>query len=229
LNRVNYMGLLEESLKPTYLCDFDQEPAIGEIARQLTEEAIDRQQMVDHIYHFVKELPYVLEDWDVKASKTLRKRLGMCLEKTNLMVAMLRSIEIPARYRLFKILSEGTLWRWVARQDKELAAEMGDPATEQDHVVAEVYLDGWHIYDPTRDSALERGMKRLGIPLRRRPVAQTGENPIAILLSSIDEWAMNRQRNRRFRDSRELVFSRINKEFDTIRVLGQIPLTKYSP
>lgn len=218
------MGLFDESLNPTYLCDFDREPAIGEIARQSTEKAIDRQQMVDHIYSFAKELPYVLEDWDVKASATLRKRSGMCLGKTNLLVSMLRSLEIPARYRVFKILSEGTLWRWVAGQDKELVAQMGDPSSDQDHVVAEVYLNGWRVYDPTRDSALERGMKKLGIPLRRRPVAQTGENPTVMLLSSIDEWAMNRQRNRRFRGNREFVFSRINKEFDTIRALGQKPL-----
>jgi transglutaminase-like putative cysteine protease len=219
------MGLFDECLNPTYLCDFDREPAIGEIAGQSTEKAIDRQQMVDHIYSFVKELPYVLEDWDVKASETLRKRSGMCLGKANLLVAMLRSLEIPARYRVFKILSEGTLWGWVAGQDKELAAQMGDPSSDQDHVVAEVYLNGWRVYDPTRDSALERGMKKLDISLRRRPVAQTGENLTVILLSSIDEWAMNRQRNRRFRGSREFVFSRINKEFDTIRALGQKPLT----
>lgn len=219
------MGLFSEYLKPTYLCDFGWEPAIGRVARQLTERALDVQQMVDHIFRFVKELPYMLEDWEVKASETLRKRSGMCLGKTNLMVAMMRSLEVPARYRVFQILSEDTLWRWVGGQSKELAVQMGDPSPEQDHVVAEVYLNGWRVYDPTRDSALEEGMKKLGIPLRRRPVAQSGENATVILLDSIDEWAMNRQQNRRFRDNRESVFSRINKEFDTIRALGQKPCT----
>ena len=149
----------------------------------------------------------------------------MCLGKTNLMVAMLRSLEVPARYRVFQILSEGALWRWVGGQNKELAVQMGDPSPEQDHVVAEVYLNGWRVYDPSRDSALEKGMKKLGIPLRRRPVAQRGENPTVILLNSIDEWAVNRQQNRRFRDNRGSVFSRINKELDTIRTLGQKPYT----
>jgi transglutaminase-like putative cysteine protease len=220
MNRNSYMGLFDKCLNPTFLCDFDREPAIGETARQLSEKAIDKRQMVVHIYSFVKELTYMLEDWDVRASETLRKRSGMCLGKTNLLVAMLRSLEIPARYRVFKIVSEGRLWRWVASQDKELAARMGDPPPEQDHVVAEVYLNVWHAYDPTRDSALERGMKKLGIPLRRRQLARADENPKVMLLTSIDEWAINRQQNRRFRDNRGFVFPRINKAFDTIRVLG---------
>ncbi len=122
------MGLFSEYIKPTYLCDFSREPAIGRVARQLTEKALDAQQVVGHVYRFVKELPYMLEDWEVKASETFNRRSGMCLGKTNLMVAMLRSLEVPARYRVFQILSEDTLWRWVAVQNRELTVQMGDPS-----------------------------------------------------------------------------------------------------
>jgi len=214
------MHSLGEYLKPTLLCDFDQAPDIGEIALRLTEGLIDRRQMFDRIYQFVKELPYGLEDWNIKASETLRKRRGMCLGKTNLLIAMSRWLGIPARYRIFKIKSEGTLWKWVAKQDSELASQMGDPSAEQDHIVAEVYLDGWEVWDPTRDHAFEEGLKRLGIPLERKLITHGGK-PHLIILASIDEWAQNRQRARRFRNNRQLIFSRINQQFDQIRFFGE--------
>ena len=214
------MGSLDEYLKPTYFCDFDRIPEIGRTASRLTTQPVEGQETFCGIYRFVKELPYGLEDWDVSASDTLRKGWGMCLGKTNLLVAMLRSLQVAARYRVYQIVSEGTLWRWVVGQDAELAAQMGDPRHEQDHVVAEVYLNCWETYDPSRDAALERGMKRLGIPLERKPISQPGGDPQPIVLASIDEWAANRQQSRRFRENRQLLFSKINERFDKIRALG---------
>jgi len=75
-------------LPATRLCDFDREPAIQDKALKLTQGCADKQERVERIYQFVKELPYGLEDWDVKASETLRKGWGMCCGKTNLLVAM---------------------------------------------------------------------------------------------------------------------------------------------
>lgn len=78
------MNQLDDYLKATQICDFDQGVAIWEKARELTKGYRDNQQRFSHIYPFVKELPYGLEDWDVKASETLRKGWGMCSSKTNL-------------------------------------------------------------------------------------------------------------------------------------------------
>jgi len=39
-------------------------------------------------------------------------------------------------------------------------AGMGEPLPWRDHVAAEVYLDEWQIYDPSRDSPLEKGIKK---------------------------------------------------------------------
>ena len=155
--------------------------------------------MFNCVYQFVKELPYGFEDWNIKASETLQKGWGMCSGKTNLLVAMSRSLEIPARYRIFKIKAEGALWKWIAKQNSELALQMGAPYPEQDHITADVYLGGWETYDPSRDVAFEEGLKRLGIPLERKPIIDLNGNPHLILLASIDEWAQNRQRARRFR------------------------------
>ncbi len=209
-----------EYLKPTQLCDFDQVHEIRDKARRLTIQLQDKRDIIERIYHFVKEFPYGLEDWDVKASETLRKGWGMCSGKTNLLVAMLRYLQIPTRYRIYKIYSEGTLWRWVASQNNKLTTDMGDPLPQRDHVVAEVYLDKWQVYDPSRDSALEEGMKKLVIPLKVIPVATPDEKTQFLILNSIDEWASRRQQNRRFTEGRQVLFAVINREFDNIRSLS---------
>lgn len=213
------MDSFADYLKPTKLCDFDRSPEIRETARRLTENTSDRREMFNCLYQFVRELPYRLEDWDVKASESLRKGWGMCSGKTNLLIALARALEIPARYRIFKIKPEGKLWRWIAQQDNGLARQMGEPPSEQDHIVAEVYLDDWEVYDPTRDSSFEKGLKKLGIPLERRSL--TG-NPQLIILDSIDEWAKRRQQARRFRKNRRLILSRMNEQLDKIRDLGRL-------
>lgn len=214
------MDSLGEYLGPTLLCDFDRSPSIRSVAKRLTEGMVDHRQIFNSVYQFVRRLHYRLEDWDVTASETLNKSWGMCSGKTNLLVAMLRSLGIPARYKVYRIESEGKLWKWVAKQDHNLARQMGEPTREQDHVTAEVYLDSWESYDPSRDPTFEEGLRRLGIPLERKPATVAGGKLELTVLASIDEWAQSRQRARRFREDRKLVFSQINKQFDKIRLLG---------
>jgi transglutaminase-like putative cysteine protease len=204
-------------LQATRLCDFDRDHAIQAKAIRLTQGCADKQERVERIYHFVKELPYGLEDWDVKASETLRKGWGMCCGKTNLLVAMSRALFVPARYKIFKTKAEQRLLEWVAGRDRELTTQLGDLPMEQDHLDCEIYLEGWKAYDPARDSLFEEGLKRLGIPLEREPV--TG----SIILASIDEWAKDRQKNRRFREQRQAIFARVNEQLDRIRLLSKEP------
>jgi transglutaminase-like putative cysteine protease len=215
------MGSFDEYLKPTDLCDFDKDPEIKAIAYRLTQYIQDKRESLNRIYQFVRELPYVLENWDVKASDTLRKGRGMCSGKSNLLVAMCRALMIPSRYQIFKIEAERTLWKRITQQNSKLATEMGEPLSEHDHVIVEVYLDKWEAYDPSRDSAFEEGLKRLGITLERKPVIVSSDSPSVIVLASIDEWAANRQEARRFRRSRELIFSGVNEQFDQIRFLAR--------
>jgi hypothetical protein len=208
-------------LKPTRLCDFDKAPEIGSTAKMLAQGRERQRQKFDRIFQFVKGLPYGLEDWNVKASDTLRKGWGMCSGKSNLLIAMSRSLGIPARYRIIKIKAEGTLWRWVAKQDSGLGRQMGEAEPQQDHIVAEIHLDGWEVYDTSRDPAFEQGLRRLEIPLERRLVTAASGNPQVLILASIDEWAQKRQRARRFREDRQSIFSRVNEQFDRIRALAK--------
>jgi transglutaminase-like putative cysteine protease len=212
---------LNSYLLPTELCDFDRDPSVREKVAELARDCKDERERFNRIYRFVKELPYGLEDWDVRASDTLKKGWGMCCGKTNLLVAMSRALLIPARYRVFRIKAEGRLLAWVIEQDTELAGLLGHLPREQDHLECEAYLDGgWHNYDPARDSALEDGLGRLGIPQEREPIVGDGGTVRFVILASIDEWARKRQESRRFREGREAVFARVNRQFAKIRLLG---------
>ena len=68
-------------LKPSGLCDFDRSPGIRRKAQELAAGFRNRKQKFESIFHYVKELPYGLEDWDLKASDTLKKGWGMCSGK----------------------------------------------------------------------------------------------------------------------------------------------------
>jgi transglutaminase-like putative cysteine protease len=209
----------EVYLQPSELCDFDQHPEIRRKALELTSDCQSEKDRFQNIFAFVKELLYGLEDWDVRASETLSKGWGMCSGKTNLLVAMLRSVGIPARYRVFRIKGEIKLWEWAIKS-KELSQLLGTAPLQQNHVDCEVWLGAWLNCDPSRDTPLERGMLTLGIPLEREPLADESGR-IYTFLSSFDKWAKERQQKRRFRDNRDEIFTIVNERFQQIRALGK--------
>ena len=127
------MNSFEEYLRPTELCNFDKALEIKAAALGLTASLLNKHQKLDTLYKFVKELDYVYADWYVKASDTLREKAGMCSGKTNLLIAMLRSVGIPARYRIFKVKAELMLFEWITGQDEQIARQMGEPYQKQDH------------------------------------------------------------------------------------------------
>lgn len=217
------MERVEEYLKATELCDFDTGGAIRSRVSRLTQGYEDSQQRLLRVYEFVRELPYGLEDWDVKASETLAKGWGMCCGKTNLLVAMLRALSIPARYRIFKVRPERRLLQQVMKQNSAVAEQFGNLPPAQDHVQCEVYLGRWQVYDPSRDSAFENGLRKLGIPLERIPVADARGAVNYEILASIDDWARARQESRKVREDRDLVFARVNVELDKVRRMGRRP------
>ncbi len=217
------MERIEEFLRPTQLCDFDASRAIRDRAARLVQGCSDNQERFLRVFEFVRELPYGLEDWDVRASVTLAKGWGMCCGKTNLLVAMSRALSIPARYRIFGIKAERRLLRRVMDQNRGLAAQLGSLPPVQDHVQCEAYLGGWRVFDPSRDSGLENGLRKLGIPLERVPVADARGAVHYDILASLDEWARERQARRQVRDDRDLVFARANVELDKVRRLGRHP------
>lgn len=205
-------------LRPSGLCDFDRSPDIGEKARELTSSCRLEAEMFRRIFSFVKELPYGLDDWDVAASETLKKGWGMCSGKTNLLVALLRCVWIPSRYRIYSIEAERRLWEKIAGF-QGLDRSIGDSPIGQDHVDCEVWLGEWVACDLSRDTPMERGLLALGIPLEREPIVDASGQVPYLRLASFDEWARERQERRRFREGRGETFARINEVLQHIRAI----------
>ena len=209
-------------LKPSDLCDFDRSPEIERKARALMQGCNNRQRKFEEVLAFVKELPYTLEDWDIKASDTLKKGTGMCSSKTNLMIAMLRSIHIPCRYRIYRIKADATLWKWMCELNPE-ASRLKTLGEERDHVDCEIWLGKWLDCDAGRDTALERGILKLGGTIAREKIADAAGKVHYVKLADFDEWAQERQRRRSLRSDREAVLSAVNQGFARLRELGRTP------
>jgi transglutaminase-like putative cysteine protease len=209
----------KQYLQPSALCDFDRSLAIGEKARGLILNCRTEEEKFRRIFSFVKELPYGLDDWDVAASETLEKGWGMCSGKANLLVALLRCVGIPARYRIYAIEAEQRLWEKIAGFEG-LGPSMGDSPIGQDHVDCEVWLDGWVACDPSRDTPMERGLLALGIPLERQPIVDASGKVPYLRLACFDGWARERQERRRFREGRGEIFAKINEVLWQVREMG---------
>jgi transglutaminase-like putative cysteine protease len=209
----------EEYLQPSELCDFDRCPEIVNKASKLASGCVSTDGVFRHIFSFVKELPYGLDDWDVAASDTFEKGWGMCSGKTNLLVALLRSVFIPARYRIYRIRPEVSLWKEVIGAE-DMAHRMGNAPAEQDHVDCEAWLGDWCLCDPSRDTPFERGLEVLGIPLQREAITDASGKASYLRLDSFDDWARSRQGRRRIKENRHETFARVNNIFGLIRIVG---------
>ena len=143
----------------------------------------------------------------------------MCSGKTNLLVALLRCVGIPSRYRIYSIEAERRLWERIAGFEG-LGRSLGDSPMGQDHVDCEAWLGEWVVCDPSRDTPMERGLLALGIPLEREPIVDASGRVPYLRLASFDEWARERQERRRFREGRGETFGKINDILWRIREQG---------
>ncbi|MGA2369004.1 MAG: transglutaminase domain-containing protein [Dehalococcoidia bacterium] len=209
----------QKYLVASELCDFDSSIAIKLTAQDLVANCRSRKERFQRIFDFVKELPYGLDDWDLKASETLRKGWGMCSGKTNLLIAMLRSIGIPARYRIYGIKAEAVLWNQLGKLEGK-AQRLKELGEERDHVDCEVWLGRWTDCDPGRDTAMERGIIKLGGTLERRKIINSRGKVRYLRLAVFDQWTKARQVRRKFRSDRTEIFTEINKGFQELRKLG---------
>jgi len=88
---------MDEYLRPTKLCDCDN-AKLKEKAKEIIKGAETPKEAALKIFYFVREeIPYGMDYPDAKASRTLKKGIGFCFTKTNLQIALLRAVGIPAR------------------------------------------------------------------------------------------------------------------------------------
>ncbi len=142
-------GISSEYLTGTKYCDIEN----VEIKRR-AEQIISSRDYSDvdsavGIFNWVRDqVRYAFDFWNVKASETMRKMSGMCANKANLQVAMLRAVGIPAGYGIFRIKKEAL--RTVANE--EIYARSSDVII---HVYCRVWLNGrWIGADATVDREL---------------------------------------------------------------------------
>ncbi len=89
---------LEEYLKPTELCDCGN-PEIINKSNELIGQNSKPKDAAIKIFNFIRdEIPFEANKADEKASDTLQRGSGFCVTKSNLQIALLRAIGIPARY-----------------------------------------------------------------------------------------------------------------------------------
>jgi DNA-binding protein len=94
----------KQFLLETKYCDIN-DPEIINITKDITRKCNgDDICSAIQIFDWVRDrIKYSFDFWNIKASETLKKKSGMCANKANLQIAMLRSVGIPAGYMVLRI------------------------------------------------------------------------------------------------------------------------------
>ena len=93
-------------LESTTLVDFNA-PIVQQKALELTQNCVLETEKVKRIYHYVRdEIPYTFTYNLQKASDVLKDKVGQCNTKTTLTIALLRAVNIPARYHCGSVSKE---------------------------------------------------------------------------------------------------------------------------
>ncbi len=137
-----------EFLLGTKYCDVGN-AGIQEQTKLLLSSCDDDVRSAMLIFDWVRdEVKYGFDFWNVKASETMRKMRGMCANKANLQIAMLRAAGIPAGYGLFRIRKEAI--RTIANDEI-----YDNSSVAIIHVYCSVLLNGqWISADATVDREL---------------------------------------------------------------------------
>jgi transglutaminase-like putative cysteine protease len=149
----------DEHLQASALCDF-HEDSIDQLQKKLFANLKDPAKITDKAYDFIRQkILYAFDAWEVSADETYAKGTGMCFNKTNLMIALLRSARIPSVFSAFWIRKEGFLFT----TDPEMFEKI-TPVTV--HIFCEVYLGkkiGWRRFvDTSLDTRLRQVLERQG-------------------------------------------------------------------
>lgn len=123
---------IDPFLLPSEVCDSDSKLILDK-AKEIVDEApyTEAAYLIrDYVRNNIK---YRLDFCTVKASETLMKGTGMCTNKANLQVALLRSLGIPAGYGLVYITKKV----FEDDSDPEIYKKISEPTT---HVFACVWL-----------------------------------------------------------------------------------------
>nr|MDO8108749.1 transglutaminase-like domain-containing protein [Candidatus Sigynarchaeota archaeon] len=146
-------NIMDEYLAPTYFIDFDN-PVIPSKARDIVKGIgqADVSRMAQRLFYFVRDqIPYKVY-WGLpsrtylRASTTLSRGYGFCIPKATLLVALARSLKIPARLHFADIINH--------LASENLKKVMGTKLFVY-HGYAELFMnDTWLKVNPAFDLAL---------------------------------------------------------------------------
>ena len=220
---------MENFLKPTEFCDWNNNEIIV-MAKELTKNDKTPKEMALSIFHFVRDqITFAMCETD-KASETLKKRFGDCGTKTNLQVALLRAINIPANYHIASLRKE-CLKGIVSKSFYKLA-----PNVIQSHPWCECYLaEKWVSCDTLFDKALTEGIYKKSIHTKEEipTIDWDGENDLNTMttwmiedkgtIPSIDDLFIEAQKEIEAlpieKDQLEMFVNQSNEYTDNIRKL----------
>jgi len=141
----------EDFLRPSELCDSNN-PLIKATAERITEKAKNPKDAAIKIFYFVRDkIPLSFVNSNKPASDTLRIGKGSCFTKATLQMALLRSVGIPARFRIMKFRGNDPD-EWEGILPKMAVSRMPE---QFPHYLVEVYIEGrWVMADATFDKSL---------------------------------------------------------------------------
>ena len=149
------MGELE-FLRASQLCDLNH-PFVKATAAEITAKAETPKDAAIKIFYSVRDkIPLaIVHPWKT-ASETSKMGQGSCLTKATLQVALLRSVEIPARFRVMEFRGDDPE-EWQGIVPSFAVSRMPE---RWPHYFVEVYLEGrWIMADATFDKALLPGIE----------------------------------------------------------------------
>ncbi|TFF85461.1 MAG: hypothetical protein EU517_01580 [Promethearchaeota archaeon] len=143
---------INEFLIASEYCNFKHHDIIAK-AKELTADSKSSEETALSIFYFVRDhIKFMLEDF-IKASEALKLSRGDCGIKTNLQVALLRAVNIPARFHVVA-LSKASLKGVVTDPIYHLM-----PDVIKYHPWCECHLsENWIACDTLFDKSLAEGI-----------------------------------------------------------------------
>jgi transglutaminase-like putative cysteine protease len=174
---------VHDYLKVTEMCDHDDRWLL-QLAEEIVEGATtSTEQAINVFYHVRDRVRFGISYSRSKASETLKRGYGDCVSKTNVHVALLRAVGIPARFRRAKV-EKVTLHRLIS----ELVYKQMPPTVS--HFWPECWLnERWISCEAFLDKPLYEGMLRRGMITREqvRTIDWDGKTDLIVLEAWIAE------------------------------------------
>lgn len=153
---------VHDYLKVTEMCDHDA-PWLLQLTEEIVEGATTDTERAIKVFYYVRDrVRFGIAYSRSKASETLKRGYGDCVSKTNVHVALLRAVGIPARFRKAKV-ERVTLHHLIS----DLVYKQM-PATVS-HFWPECWLnERWISCEAFLDKPLYEGMLRRGLITREQ-------------------------------------------------------------